>query len=92
LGSILQIIIESSGKSISFIISDLIRVAVVQFMIWIFYPGFSALPAPELFLFSGILEENRTKLIKEKSFLLTVIKDKENQENRFRRINVRKIS
>ena len=30
-------------------------------------------------------------LIEGKSFLLTVIKDKENQENRFRRINVRKI-
>ena len=29
--------------------------------------------------------------MKENLFLLTVIKDKENQENRFRRINVRKI-
>jgi DNA polymerase-3 subunit alpha len=45
----------------------------------------------ELFLFSEILEKNRKKLIEGKSFLLTVIKDKENQENRFRRINVRKI-
>ena len=45
----------------------------------------------ELFLFSEILELNRENLIEGKSFLLTVIKDKENQENRFRRINVRKI-
>ena len=45
----------------------------------------------ELFLFSEILEANRKKLVEGKSFLLTVIKDKENQENRFRRINVRKI-
>ena len=45
----------------------------------------------ELFLFSEILELNRKKLIEGKSFLLTLIKDKENQENRFRRINVRKI-
>ena len=44
-----------------------------------------------MFLFSEILEKNRKKLIEGKSFLLTVIKDKENQENRFRRINVRKI-
>ena len=45
----------------------------------------------ELFLFSEVLELNREHLIEGKSFLLTVIKDKENQENRFRRINVRKI-
>jgi len=45
----------------------------------------------ELFLFSEILESNRKKLVEGKSFLLTIIKDKENQENRFRRINVRKI-
>ena len=45
----------------------------------------------ELFLFSEILETNRKKLVEGKSFLLTLIKDKENQENRFRRINVRKI-
>ena len=45
----------------------------------------------ELFLFSEILELNRQNLIEGKSFLLTVIKDKENQDNRFRRINVRKI-
>ena len=47
--------------------------------------------AYELFLFSEILEKNRSNLIEGKSFILTVIKDKENQENRFRRINVRKI-
>ncbi len=45
----------------------------------------------ELFLFSEILSSNREQLVEGKSFLLTVIKDKENQENRFRRINVRKI-
>jgi len=45
----------------------------------------------ELFLFSEILELNREYLIEGKSFLLTVIKDKQHQENRFRRINVRKI-
>ena len=45
----------------------------------------------ELFLFSEILEINRKNLVEGKSFLLTVIKDKENQENRFRRINVRKL-
>jgi len=47
--------------------------------------------AYELFLFSEILEKNRADLIEGKSFLLTVIKDKQNQENRFRRYNVRKI-
>ena len=45
----------------------------------------------ELFLFSEILEKNRKNLTTGKSFLLTVIKDKENQENRFRRISVRDI-
>ena len=45
----------------------------------------------ELFLFSEILEANRKHLIEGQSFLLTVIKDKENQENRFKRINIRKI-
>ena len=45
----------------------------------------------ELFLFSEILDSNRKYLIEGKSFLLTVIKDKDNQGNRFRRINVRKI-
>ena len=46
----------------------------------------------ELFLFSEILEKNRANLIEGESFLLTVMKDKENQENRFRRISVRKIA
>ena len=45
----------------------------------------------ELFLFSEMLEANRKSLIEGKSFVLTIMKDKENQENRFRRINVRKI-
>ena len=38
-----------------------------------------------------ILEINRKNLVEGKSFVLTVIRDKDNQENRFRRINVRKI-
>ena len=45
----------------------------------------------ELFIFSELLEQNRNILIEGKSFLLTVIKDRSNNENRFRRINVRKI-
>jgi len=45
----------------------------------------------ELFLFSEILETNRNKLVEGKSFLLTIVKDKENQDNRFRRMNVKKI-
>jgi len=45
----------------------------------------------ELFLFSEILEKSRSELAVGKSFLLTVIKDKKNHENRFRRISVRKI-
>ena len=45
----------------------------------------------EIFIFSELLELNRENLIEGKSFLLTVIKDKENQDNRFRRVNVRKI-
>ncbi len=45
----------------------------------------------ELFLFSENLEMNREILVEGKSFLLTLLKDKENQENRYRRINVRKI-
>ena len=46
----------------------------------------------ELFLFSEVLSLNRELLVEGKSFLITVIKDRENQENRFRRINVRKIA
>jgi DNA polymerase-3 subunit alpha len=46
----------------------------------------------ELFLFSELLEINRKNLVEGKSFLLTIIKDKENKGNRFRRINVRKIT
>jgi len=45
----------------------------------------------ELFIFSDLLELNRESLKEGKSFLLTVLKDKENKDNRFRRINVRKI-
>tara|TARA_Y100000590_G_scaffold448018_1_gene584078 strand:- start:1692 stop:3911 length:2220 start_codon:yes stop_codon:yes gene_type:complete len=45
----------------------------------------------ELFIFSEVLELNREHLIEGKSFMLTVIKDKENEDNRFKRVNVRKI-
>jgi DNA polymerase-3 subunit alpha len=45
----------------------------------------------ELFLFSEMLEINRESIIKGKSFILTIMKFKEIQENRFRRITVRKI-
>jgi len=45
----------------------------------------------ELFIFSELLESNRQNLVEGKSFILTIIRDKENQENRFRRISVRKI-
>ena len=45
----------------------------------------------ELFLFSEMLETNRKNLKEGKSFLITVLRDKENQDNRFKRINVRKI-
>jgi len=45
----------------------------------------------ELFLFSEMLETNRNNLKEGKSFLITVLRDKENQDNRFKRINVRKI-
>ena len=45
----------------------------------------------ELFLFSEILEKNRDNLIEGKSFLLTVIKDDDNSQNRFKRFSVRKI-
>jgi len=45
----------------------------------------------EIFLFSEILEKNRHNLKEGKSFILTVIRDKENKDNRFRRLSVRKI-
>ena len=45
----------------------------------------------ELFIFSEVLEKNRANLIAGKSFLITVIKNQEDQDNRFKRINVRKI-
>ena len=46
----------------------------------------------EIFIFSELLDKNRKILKAGKSFLLTVIKDKENKENRFKRINLRKIA
>ena len=45
----------------------------------------------EIFLFSEMLEKNRANLKEGKSFKLTVIRDKVNKDNRFRRLNVRNI-
>ena len=57
----------------------------------------------DIFLFSEILDKNRKnlfgtidtwllwKLTEGKSFLLTVIRDVENKDNRFKRLNVRKV-
>ncbi len=45
----------------------------------------------ELFLFSEILEQSRNILKEGKSFLITVIKDLSNQNNRFKRTSVRKL-
>jgi len=45
----------------------------------------------ELFVFSEILEQNRGILREGKSLLITVIKDISNQDNRFKRISVRKL-
>ena len=42
-------------------------------------------------MFSEILEKSREQIKVGSSFLLTVLKDKQNQDNRFRRISVRKI-
>ena len=45
----------------------------------------------ELFVFSEILEQNRGILKEGKSLLITVIKNISNQDNRFKRISVRKL-
>ena len=45
----------------------------------------------ELFIFSEILEQNRNILKEGKSFLVTVLKDLSNLNNRFKRISVRKL-
>ena len=45
----------------------------------------------EIFLFSEMLEKNRANLKEGKSFKLTVIRDKVNKDNKFRRLNVRNI-
>ncbi len=46
----------------------------------------------ELFLFSEILEKSRNILKEGKSFLITVLKDLSNQNNRFKRTSVRKLA
>ena len=45
----------------------------------------------ELFLFSEILERSRNILKEGKSFLITVLKDLSNQNNRFKKMSVRKL-
>jgi len=45
----------------------------------------------ELFIFSEVLEKNRKDLIEGQSYIITVIKDKSNQENRLKRITVKSI-
>ncbi len=45
----------------------------------------------ELFIFSDILEVNRNILMEGNSLILSIIKSASNEDNRFRRINVKKI-
>ena len=46
----------------------------------------------ELFIFSDILELNRNSLVAGNSFIITLIKNLSENENRFKRINVKKIA
>ena len=46
----------------------------------------------ELFIFSDILELNRTALVEGNSLILTLSKNISDNENRFKRINVKKIA
>ncbi len=46
----------------------------------------------ELFIFSDTLELNRKSLVEGNSLLIRVVKNLTNEENRFKRINVKKIS
>ena len=45
----------------------------------------------EIFIFSELLEQHRSNLIEGQSFLLTVVRDKKNLENRFKRISLRRL-
>ena len=45
----------------------------------------------ELFVFSDIFELNRNILSSGSSLLISLIKDKSNEDNRFKRINVKKL-
>jgi DNA polymerase-3 subunit alpha len=45
----------------------------------------------ELFIFSEILEQNRNILNEGKSFLITVLKDLNNQNNRFKKTSIKKL-
>jgi DNA polymerase-3 subunit alpha len=46
----------------------------------------------ELFIFSDILEMNRSILVEGNSFIITLVKNLSDEENRFKRINVKKIA
>ena len=46
----------------------------------------------ELFIFSDVLDLNREILIEGNSFILSIVKSISDNENRFKRINVKKIS
>ena len=46
----------------------------------------------ELFIFSDILELNRNSLVEGNSFIITLSKNLSENENRFKRINVKKIA
>ena len=45
----------------------------------------------ELFVFSEVLEKNRDIIKQGESMLVTVLKDIKNQDNRFKRVSVRKL-
>jgi len=45
----------------------------------------------ELFIFSDVFELNRNILVNGNSLLISLLKDQSNEENRFKRINVKKI-
>ena len=45
----------------------------------------------ELFIFSELLEKNRDLLVEGNSLLITLVKNSVDQDNRFKRINVKKI-
>ena len=46
----------------------------------------------KLFIFSDVLESNRSRLIEGSSLIITLIKTISNDENKFKRINVQKVA